>query len=113
MVGRTKDMIISGGENIYPAEIENLLADCPLILEAAVIGQADEKWGEVAVAVVVKMPDSALDAAGVMKLLDGKLARFKHPRSVLFVESLPKTALGKIQKSELAALIATNFQINS
>ena len=108
VVGRCKDMIISGGENIYPAEIENLLADCPLIREAAVIGQPDEKWGEVAVAVVVKMPDSALDAAGVMRLLDGKLARFKHPRRVLFVDSLPKTALGKIQKSELAALIATH-----
>ena len=102
VVGRCKDMIISGGENIYPAEIENLLADCPLILEAAVIGQPDEKWGEVAVAVVVKVPGSALDEAAVMKLLDGKLARFKHPRRVLFIDSLPKTALGKVQRSDLA-----------
>ena len=106
VVGRSKDMIISGGENIYPAEIENVLADCPLILEAAVIGQPDEQWGEVAVAVVVKKPDAPLDAAGVMTLLDGKLARFKHPRRVLFMDSLPKTALGKVQKSELAAVIA-------
>ena len=104
VVGRSKDMIISGGENIYPAEIENLLADCPLILEAAVIGQPDEKWGEVAVAVVVKKPDAALDAADVMRLFHGKLARFKHPRRVLFMDSLPKTALGKVQKSELAEL---------
>ncbi len=104
VVGRSKDMIISGGENIYPAEIENVLADCPLILEAAVIGQPDDKWGEVAVAVVVKKPDAALDAAAVRKLFDGKLARFKHPRRVLFVNSLPKTALGKVQKSQLAAL---------
>ena len=110
VVGRSKDMIISGGENIYPAEIENLLADCPLILEAAVIGLPDEKWGEVPVAVVVKVPGSALDEAGVMKLLDGKLARFKHPRRALFFESLPKTALGKIQKSELNALIATHLR---
>ena len=99
-------MIISGGENIYPAEIENVLADCPLILEAAVIGQPDEKWGEVAVAVVVKMPDANLDADWVMKLFDGKLARFKQPRRVVFVASLPKTALGKVQKRELAERVA-------
>ncbi len=106
VVGRSKDMIISGGENIYPAEIENVLADCPLILEAAVIGQPDDKWGEVAVAVVVKVPGAALNAGGVMNLFDGKLARFKHPRRVLFTDSLPKTALGKVQKSELAKLVA-------
>ena len=106
VVGRSEDMIISGGENIYPAEIENVLADCPLILEAAVIGQPDEKWGEVAVAVVVKKPDAVLEVAEVMRLFDGKLARFKHPRRVLFMDSLPKTALGKAQKSGLAAVIA-------
>lgn len=101
VVGRSKDMIISGGENIYPAEIENVLADCPLILEAAVIGQPDEKWGEVAVAVVVKKSGVSLDEADVMQLFDRKLARFKHPRRVVFAQSLPKTALGKVQKSEL------------
>ena len=106
VVGRSKDMIISGGENIYPAELENVLADCPLILEAAVIGQPDGKWGEVAVAVVVKISGAPLDEAGVMQLFDGKLARFKHPRRVLFMDFLPKTALGKVQKSELAAVIA-------
>lgn len=104
VVGRSKDMIISGGENIYPAEIENVLADCPLILESAVIGQPDDKWGEVAVAVVVKMPHASLDADGVLKLFEGKLARFKRPRWVLFMDSLPKTALGKVQKSQLAKL---------
>ena len=104
VVGRSKDMIISGGENIYPAEIENLLADCPLILEAAVIGQPDGKWGEVAVAVVVKKPDAVLEVAEVMRLFDGKLARFKHPRRVLFMDSLPTTALGKVQKPGLAEL---------
>ena len=106
VAGRSKDMIISGGENIYPAELENVLADCPLIQEAAVIGQPDGKWGEVAVAVVVKISGAPLDEAGVMQLFDGKLARFKHPRRVLFMDFLPKTALGKVQKSELAAVIA-------
>ncbi len=110
VVGRSKDMIISGGENIYPAEIENVLADCPLILEAAVIGQPDEKWGEVAVAVVVRNLGASLDEASVMRLFDGKLARFKHPRRVLFVDSLPRTALGKVQKSELAGRVALDDQ---
>jgi len=107
VVGRSKDMIISGGENIYPAELENLLADCPDILEAAVVGQPDPKWGEVAVAAVVLKPGSTLDTAGVLALFDGKLARYKHPRRILFLESLPKTALGKVQKPELRNLLGS------
>ena len=101
IVGRSKEMIISGGENIYPAEIENLLADCPALLEAAVVGVADEKWGEVAVAAVVRKPGMSIDEAGVLALFNGKLAKYKHPRRVVFVESLPKTALGKVQKAAL------------
>ncbi|MEY4883924.1 MAG: hypothetical protein RIS34_1778 [Pseudomonadota bacterium] len=101
VVGRSKDMIISGGENIYPAELENILAECPDILEAAVVGRDDTRWGEVAVAVVVKKPGSELDANSVMALFEGRLARFKHPRHVIFRDGLPKTALGKIQKSGL------------
>jgi fatty-acyl-CoA synthase len=107
VVGRNKDMVISGGENIYPAELENILADCPDIAEAAVIGQPDAHWGEVAVAVVVKHAASAINAPEVLALFDGKLARFKHPRRVVFVEALPKTALGKVQKSALASLVQT------
>ncbi len=101
VVGRSKDMIISGGENIYPAEIENLLAGSPEIAEAVVVGQGDATWGEVAVAVVVRRPDSTLDEAGVMRLLDGRIARYKLPRRVLFRDDLPRTALGKVQKAEL------------
>ena len=101
VVGRLKDMIISGGENIYPAELENILADCTEILECAVIGQDDAKWGEVAVAVVVRRPGSAIGETAVLALFDGRLARFKHPRRVIFAEELPKTALGKVQKNEL------------
>lgn len=103
VVGRSKDMIISGGENVYPAEIENLLADCPQILEAAVVGQPDARWGEVVVAVVVKAPGADIDAAGVLQLLEGRLARFKHPKRIVFCEALPKTALGKVQKAGLLA----------
>jgi fatty-acyl-CoA synthase len=101
VVGRSKDMIISGGENIYPAEIENILAECPDVLEAAVVGMPDERWGEVVVAAIVKKPESALDAAGIVHLLAGRLARFKQPRRVVFLSSLPKSALGKVQKPAL------------
>jgi fatty-acyl-CoA synthase len=101
VVGRSKEMIISGGENIYPAEIENVLATCHDIREVSVVGIPDSRWGEVAVAAIVRRPSSALDEAGVLRLLEGKLARFKHPRRVVFVDALPKTALGKVQKGEL------------
>jgi fatty-acyl-CoA synthase len=101
VVGRSKDVIISGGENIYPAEIENLLLACAGVLEAAVLGMPDTRWGEVAIAVVVKRPGSALDEAAVLRLLEDRLARFKHPRRVVFADSLPRTALGKIQKERL------------
>ena len=106
VVGRSKDMIISGGENIYPAELENVLGDCPAVAEAAVIGLEDAKWGEVAVAAVVRKPGSALDVSGVMKLFEGRLARYKHPRRVVFMDALPKNAMGKVQKFELRRAIA-------
>ncbi|MEO8021808.1 AMP-binding protein [Polaromonas sp.] len=106
VVGRSKDMIISGGENIYPAEIENLLADCPDILEAAVVGQPDSRWGEIVVAVVVRKPGAEIDASEVLQLFEGRIARFKHPKRIVFSESLPKTALGKVQKDALAAHLA-------
>jgi fatty-acyl-CoA synthase len=101
VVGRTKDMIISGGENVYPAELENVLADCAGIAEAAVVGVADPRWGEAVVAAVVKKPGATLDEAAVLALFDRRIARFKHPRRVIFVDSLPKSALGKVQKAEL------------
>jgi len=102
VVGRSKDMIISGGENIYPAELEAVLADCPAIVEAAVVGMPDEHWGEVPVAVVIRRAPDAIDEAGVAALFEGRLARYKQPKRIVFVDDLPKTALGKIQKSVLA-----------
>jgi fatty-acyl-CoA synthase len=105
VVGRTNDMIISGGENVYPAELENVLADCPAVAEAAVVGIPDPQWGEAVVAAIVRKPGAALDAAAVLSLFDGRLARFKHPRRVVFVDSLPKSALGKVQKFELRKLV--------
>jgi fatty-acyl-CoA synthase len=101
IVGRNKDMIISGGENIYPAEIENALASFPGLAECAVVGLPDERWGEVPVLVLVKTDDAAgqsLQVQEVMGHLQAQIARFKLPRRVVWVPQLPKSALGKVQK---------------
>ena len=103
VVDRKKDMVISGGENISPAELEAVLAACEDIVEASVVGRPDARWGEVAVAFVVARPGSGLTAERVMALFEGRLARFKHPREVVFVEALPRNAMGKVQKHELRA----------
>lgn len=105
IMGRSNELIISGGENVYPAELENVLADCPQIAEAAVFGIEDAKWGEAACAVVVRRPGARLDEGGVLALFAARLARFKHPRRVVFVDELPKNALGKVQKGELRKLL--------
>ena len=103
--GRCKEMIISGGENIYPAEIENLLIECPEIAEASVIGRPDERWGEVVVAVVVPKANSLLTGEQVVKLLEGRIARFKLPKEVVLVNQLPRTALGKIRKEDVRQMV--------
>jgi fatty-acyl-CoA synthase len=98
---RVKDMIISGGENVYPAEVESAILTHPGIADCAVIGMPDETWGEVGRALVVRMPGAEVSAAGVLAHLDGRLARFKIPKRVEFVSGLPRTASGKILKSRL------------
>lgn len=99
--GRRRDVIISGGENVYPAEIENVLADCPDIAEVAVVGRPDERWGEAVVAVVVPADGARVSTESVAALLDGRVARYKHPRDVVLAESLPRTALGKVRREDL------------
>jgi fatty-acyl-CoA synthase len=101
ITGRKKDMFISGGENVYPTEIEELLYKHPSILEAAVIGVPHEKWGEVGKAVIVLKPGESLEQDEVLKYLDGKLARYKIPKHFEFRKDLPKSAAGKILKREL------------
>jgi len=98
--GRTGDMIISGGENVYPKEIEQLLDQLPEVHESAVIGLADHDLGERVVAVLAG-PAPSLTVAQVRELLTGKLARFKHPRQVFWVDELPRNAMGKVQKADL------------
>jgi acyl-CoA synthetase (AMP-forming)/AMP-acid ligase II len=98
---RKKDMIISGGVNIYPAEIEAALENHDDIMEAAVFGIPDEEWGEAVHAVVVARPGSNLDADAVRDFAREHLARYKAPRSVDFVDEIPKTGTGKILKRVL------------
>lgn len=101
LVDRSKDMIISGGENVYPKEIEIVLYDMPEVGECAVFGIPDEIWGEVPAAYIVLKSACALTEEQVEKHCVGRLARFKRPRLIRFVDDLPKTSIGKIQKSVL------------
>ncbi|HKI73470.1 MAG TPA: long-chain fatty acid--CoA ligase [Pseudomonadales bacterium] len=94
---RIKDMIISGGENVYPAEVENVLLGHPEVAEVAVIGQPSERWGESPLAVVVRN-DDGLTEADLLKYCDGKLARFKLPKGVVFVDEIPRNPSGKVLK---------------
>lgn len=97
LVDRVSHMIISGGENIYPAEVEAALVDCPSVLDIAVVGAPDETWGETVVAVVVtNNPDLTVD--DLRAFLDGRLAKFKWPRQMRIVSELPRTPSGKVQK---------------
>jgi len=102
--GRRNEMIISGGENIYPAEIENVLIECDAIAEAAVVGRSDERWGEAVIAVVVPKAGMSLSRDEVLSLFEGRIARYKHPKDVVFIGEMPKTALGKVRKEDVRKL---------
>jgi fatty-acyl-CoA synthase len=101
IIDRMKDVIISGGENIYPAEVEDAIYSHPDVAECAVIGIPDERWGEVGRAIVVQRAGAALDEQAVLDHLDGRLARYKLPRSVVFADGLPRSGAGKVLKAEL------------
>jgi fatty-acyl-CoA synthase len=112
VVDRKKDMIISGGENIYCAEVENVLAGHPAIAEVAVVGRADTKWGEVPVAVIALGAETELELADVEKFLSDRLARYKHPKAVEIVDALPRNPAGKVLKTELRARFGAGKQID-
>ena len=99
--GRSKDMIKSGAENIFPIEVEQVIATLPGVLEVGVIGVPDEHWGEAVAAIVVKAPDAALDAAMVIAHCRENLASYKKPRHVVFVDSLPRGTTNKVDKNAL------------
>lgn len=101
IVDRIKDMYISGGENVYPAEVEEATYACPHVAEAAVIGVADDKWGEVGHAFVVARPGQVLDSETLRTWLSQRLAKYKIPKHYTFLDELPKTGSGKADKRVL------------
>ena len=103
IVGRAKDLVISGGTNIYPREVEEAIDSLPGVLESAVIGLPDPDLGEVVAAVVVLAPGATIGEAEILAALETRLARFKRPRRLYFVEDLPRNAMGKVQKAALRA----------
>jgi fatty-acyl-CoA synthase len=113
VVDRKKDMIISGGENIYCAEVENVLAGHPSIAEVAVIGRPDDRWGEVPVAVIALGPAGDLALADVESFLIERLARYKHPKALEIVDALPRNPAGKVLKTELRVRFGAGKQIDA
>jgi len=106
IAGRRKDMLISGGVNVYPAEIEGELLLHPAVQDAAVVGVPDSTWGEVGVAFVVVRPGEVLTREALLSFAQERLARYKLPKDVVFVAALPRTAYGKVVKGELRELLA-------
>ena len=101
IVGRDKDLVISGGYNVYPKEVESLIDDIPGVVESAVIGLAHPDLGEGVTAIVVPQKGADLDEGAVISAITDKLARYKQPKRVLFVDELPRNVMGKVQKAEL------------
>jgi len=98
---RVKDMIVSGGENVYPREVEDVLFHHPAVADAAVIGVPDERWGETVRAVVVLRPGAQVSAESLMDFCRGRIADYKRPREVAFLDALPRNPSGKVLKREL------------
>jgi fatty-acyl-CoA synthase len=101
LIDRAKDMFISGGENVYPAEIERVLRKHPAVEDIAVVGVSDETWGEVGYAFVIAKPGADLKSEDLIGFCDGQLARYKWPKKILVAEDFPRTALGKVRKTVL------------
>ena len=101
LVDRKNDMIITGGENVYPNEVENLLMAYPAVMETVVFGIPDQKWGESVKAIIVLKPGKTATADEIIKYCKGKLAGYKCPKSIEFKDAIPKTAAGKISRAAL------------
>lgn len=107
IVDRLKDMIISGGENIYPAEIEKVIAGLAGVIEVAVIAQPDPKWGETPIA-IIERSDTVLSEKAVLDFCKGKLAGYKIPKAVVFIDTLPRTSTGKVKKASLRTIFSSS-----
>jgi O-succinylbenzoic acid--CoA ligase len=110
VLDRRSDLIISGGENVYPAEIESVLLAHPAVAEAGVCGQTDPHWGQVAIAFIKTHPGQATEAAEILAYAQQRLARYKVPRAIYFVAELPRNSSGKLLRRELPALLAEQRQ---
>jgi fatty-acyl-CoA synthase len=106
IAGRSKEMIISGGENVYAAEVEAVFNDHPGVAESVLIGEADDKWGEVGVMVVIPRAGRTIRDRDLLEFCSGRLARYKIPKRVVFADDVPRTALGKPQKQEIKRIYA-------
>jgi len=111
--GRTKDLIISKGQNIYPAEIENVLSEHPDLLEWTVVGLADEEWGEAVCAAVVAKPGAEVEAGDVVAFVQERLASYKKPRHVVFLDELPRNPGKKVLKDEVARIAGDRLAAES
>jgi malonyl-CoA/methylmalonyl-CoA synthetase len=103
IVGRSKDLIISGGYNVYPAEVEGYINELPGVAESALVGVPHPDFGEVGVAVIVAKPGAPLQAEGILSTLKSQLANFKVPKRCFVVADLPRNTMGKVQKNLLRA----------
>jgi acyl-CoA synthetase (AMP-forming)/AMP-acid ligase II len=103
IVDRKKDMVISGGVNIYPREVEEVILQHPAVADVAVIGIPDDKWGESLKAFVVTRPGAELTVGALAEFLEARIARMKQPKVVEFLAAIPRNATGKVVKGELRA----------
>jgi long-chain acyl-CoA synthetase len=103
LTDRIKDMIVTGGENVYPVEVEEALAQHPGVADVAVIGAPDERWGETVVALVIRRAETAATAEELVAFARGRLAGYKLPRLIEFVDDFPRTPTGKVLKRQLRA----------
>jgi fatty-acyl-CoA synthase len=101
LTDRIKDLIVSGGENVYPAEVEEALRQHPAVLDAAVVAVADDRWGEMVAAAVELRPEVTVTAAELQQFARGRIAAFKCPKLIHFVPQLPRTVSGKVQRAEV------------
>jgi fatty-acyl-CoA synthase len=113
LVDRQKDMVITGGENVYSAEVEDVLFAHPAVAEAAIIGVADDRWGEAVCAVVALRPNASATAEDLMAFCRTRLAKYKTPKTVVFVNALPRNAAGKVLKRQLRLEVRSREQIKT
>jgi malonyl-CoA/methylmalonyl-CoA synthetase len=110
IVGRSKDLIISGGYNVYPAEIEGYINELPGVAESALVGVPHPDFGEVGIALVIAKPQAQLDSVQIIAALKAKLANFKIPKRCIIVSELPRNTMGKVQKNLLRQQYQNLFQ---